>query len=52
MIVCCGTMATVALALAVLVHRGALAGDGIWIVYVAVFLIGSARSFAIRLAMR
>jgi MFS family permease len=46
MIICCGTMTLVALALAALVHAGALAGEGIWIVYVAVFLIGSARSFA------
>ena len=46
MIVCCATMTVVAVAMAGLVGAGALAGGAIWIVYVAVFLVGSARSFA------
>lgn len=46
MIVCCGSMALVALIMAGLVGGGALAGGAIWIVYVAVFVLGSARSFA------
>ncbi|MFN3891239.1 MAG: MFS transporter [Beijerinckiaceae bacterium] len=46
MIACCGTMTVVALAMSALVGAGALAGGAIWIVYVAVFLVGSARSFA------
>lgn len=46
MIICCGTMTVVGLAMAGLVGAGMLAGGAIWIVYVAVFLIGSARSFA------
>ncbi len=39
-------MTIVAVAMAGLVGAGALAGGAIWIVYVAVFLVGSARSFA------
>jgi MFS family permease len=46
MIVCCGAMTAVALAMAWLVGAGALAAGAIWFVYVAVFIIGSARSFA------
>lgn len=46
MIICCGTMTVVGLIMAALVGAGALAGGAIWIVYAAVFLIGSARSFA------
>jgi MFS family permease len=46
MIICCATMTIVAAGLAGLVGAGALAAGGIWIVYAAVFLIGSARSFA------
>ena len=46
MIVCCGTMTIVALAMGGLVGAGVLEDGAIWIVYVAVFLIGAARSFA------
>lgn len=46
MIICCGTMTVVGFIMAGLVGAGALAGGAIWIVYAAVFLIGSARSFA------
>lgn len=40
MIACCGTMTFVALAMSSLVGFGVLAGGAIWIVYVAVFLVG------------
>lgn len=46
MIVCCALMTAVAAGLAFLVGAGALAGGAVWIVYLAVFLIGAARSFA------
>jgi MFS family permease len=46
MIICCALMTLVAVGLAVLVGAGALAGGAVWIVYLAVFLVGSARSFA------
>lgn len=46
MIICCSVMALVAGGLAALVGAGALAGGAIGVVYIAVFLVGSARSFA------
>lgn len=46
MIACCSVMTAVALSLVAMVSAGAVAAGGIWVVYVAVFAIGSARAFA------
>lgn len=45
MIACCSVMAAVAAGLTAMVGAGSIASN-IWVVYVAVFAIGSARSFA------
>lgn len=45
MIVCCSVMAAVAAGLTAMVSAGSIANN-VWVVYVAVFAIGSARSFA------
>jgi MFS family permease len=46
MIVCCGLMTAVAIAMVALVGTDYLTAVGVWPVYLAVFMIGSARSFA------